>query len=111
MGKASMCEELINELGGQVDSNLPEDIDFPQQREDHPRRRRADSEEAINVDGSEDKRFKENETEALSEARHMVNVPEGETDGRGQVTDPENDLRLKKNLGKRAKVAAGKNEE
>jgi hypothetical protein len=60
---------------------------------------------AVTKDGSPDKRYKANETEAEYKARHMMEVPEGETDGRGEVTDPENDLRLKRNLGKRAAIA------
>ena len=69
-----------------------------------------DTETPVTKEGKPDKRYKPNETEAQYKARHMMEVPEGQTDGRGEVTDPENDLRLKQNLGKRAEIAAQKSE-
>lgn len=52
--------------------------------------------EAVTVSGQPDKRYKANETEAEFQARHMLEVPEGTSDGRGEVRS-EDDKRLKGN--------------
>ena len=122
LDRAAVYEELILELGGkleeyseedniseenrsrgnknqdeeEISEGRPKNVDgSPDLRKKENFDIRSEQGEDITKDGKKDHRFKGNETEKINESRHNSN------DGRGQVKDPENDLRLKENLSKR----------
>lgn len=95
--EVEIYEELIEELGADSstdnDTFQEEDVQ-PRRRERRQERQEEEAQEVpLTKDGLPDKRFKENETEAIRAARHM----EHGDDGRGEVRNEETDLRLKEN--------------